>query len=122
MRLGVLLILLGGLAMLSSFGIYGNDRNLLQSDLVDIARMRTIADSSHAQLARAATAAESTSLADQIRAREAGIARREFHVPLRQERVTGWWRPAGPGTLSLVFGVLSTIAGIVSLRQRKRAI
>lgn len=121
MRLGVLLILLGCLAMLSSLAIYRNDRNLLQNDLVDIGRMRTIVDSSRAQLARATTAAESTTLADQIRAREAGIARREFHVPLRQERVTGWWRPAGPGTWSMVIGAALTIAGLVALRRVRRA-
>lgn len=89
MRPGVLLILLGGLAMVASFAIYGNDRNLLQNDLADIGRMRSILDSNRAQLARATTAAESTTHIGQIRSREAGIARREFHVPLRQERVTG---------------------------------
>jgi hypothetical protein len=120
MRLGVLLILLGCLAMLSSLAMYANDRHLLENDLVDIGRMRTIVDSNRAQLARATTAAESTKYVDQIRSRGAGIARRQFHVPLRQERVTGWWRPAGPGTLSIVIGALLTVAGFAILRPTKR--
>lgn len=121
MRNGVFLILVGSLAVLSSVAIYLNDRHILENDRVDIGRMRTIVDSSRAQLARATTAADSTTFADQIGAREAGIARREFHVPLRQERVTGWWRPAGPGTWSMVIGATLTIAGLATLRQTKRA-
>lgn len=121
MRLSVFLIVVGCLAMLSSLAMFVNDRHILDGDLVDIGRMRTIVDSSRAQLARATTAAESTTHVDQIRSREAGIARREFHVPLRQERVDRWWQPLGPGTVSVVIGTLFTIAGLASLRRGKRA-
>lgn len=121
MRLGALLILTGCLVVLSAITMNVNDRHLLENDLIDIGRMRTILDSSRALRSRSTTAAESTAVGRQIESREAGIARREFHVPLRQERVDGWWRPVGLGTLSVVFGALLTIAGLGALRRGKSA-
>lgn len=121
MRLGASLVVTGCFVVLSSIALNVNDRHLLENDLVDIGRMRTILDSSRALQARATTAAESSTVRIQIEGREAGIARREFHVPLRQERVDGWWRAAGPGTLSVVFGAMLAIAGIGALRREKKA-
>lgn len=121
MRLGVLLITIGCACLAGAVGIHVNMRRIQELDIQDIRGLRAILDSTRVNLARAKTAADSAVLSQQIQQRQEALGYRDFHVPLRQAQLEGWWRPTGPGVLGVVAGALLLLGGLVALRRQKGA-
>ena len=110
--LGVILI--GG-------AIYGSvaSRRSHEQDVRDVAMLRVRLESARLELARAATAADSTRLEESIRQEEEGISQREYHVLMRQAEPHDTWTPTGKGTLTVVLGAALVLTGVVLLRKRR---
>jgi len=118
MRSGMLAITLGCASLLGVIGFNVVERRTQTDDVEGIRQLREVLDSTRAALARATTAADSASLTEQIQGRAWGIGRREYHVPPRQERLDGWWRATGPGSIGVVVGTLLVVGGVTSLRRK----
>lgn len=120
-RTAVVAVAFGAVALLGAIALDYNTRRIHHHDLRDIARMRANLDSLRSALARAATGPDSARLIEAVGAREEGIAVREFHVPLRQAQLDGWWQPTGPGTLAAAAGAILVLGGLAALRRRQGA-
>jgi hypothetical protein len=56
---------------------------------------------------------DSLRLTKEIEARERGVARREYHVPLRAASLERWWRPGGGPTWLVAAGMLLVAGGAI---------
>ena len=122
MRVSAVALVLGAVTVAAPIVIYGYLRHVHEEDVEGISRLREELDSTRAVLALATTAADSARLADDVRTREYWYDRLQFHVPLREERLAGWWKPTGFGTLTVTFGMLLIVIGLMALRRRKRGV
>lgn len=103
--------------------IYSNEsrRRTHAEDVRGIGVLRERLDSTRAALVVAPTAADSTRLTQEVTQREFFLARREFHVAIRQEQIDAWWTLTGPGTLSVVGGAALLLLAVARLRRNARA-
>lgn len=106
MRSPVVPLLLGLALLGGSVFINVSQRRLQEDDVRGLRSLRATLDSTRNELARATTAAESTSLARTIAERRYFLERREFHLPSRQAGIDAWWTLRGPGTWIALGGVL----------------
>lgn len=116
MRRSLALLALGALFIAGTVALDRKNRRDHAADLSGISNLRRALDSTRAALAVAPTAADSTRLAEQVKEREYYLGRREFHVPLRQEGLDGFWQKTGSGTILVGTGIVLIILGAVSLR------
>ncbi len=116
-RSPLIALVLGLIAIAAPIAVYIYTRQVHEQDMQGIHQMRAQLDSSRAVLAAAGTAADSQRLTEQIRAREAGISRRAYHVPIRQARLDGWWRPTVPATLFVAVGAVLVAVALVVWRR-----
>lgn len=93
------------------------DRHFLAAERREIALLRDSLGSTRTRLGVARTSADSTRLVEEIRSREYFIGRREFHLPVRQERLREWWQRTGPGTLGVALFVVLVTGGVVARRR-----
>jgi len=119
MRDPLIAIVLGLAFLIGSISLNIYQRRMHDEDVRGIAGLRDAVDSTRLALAAASTGPDSARLTEQIRAREEGISRREFHVPQRQAELDRWWRPTGPGTILVTFGAVLVVGGLALLRRRK---
>jgi hypothetical protein len=119
MRLWLLLITLGAVAVLAPPAAYFYHRSVQARDLEDVAALRAALDSLRASLDAASATADSAQLLSTIRAREEGLGRREYHIVHNGAHLDAWWRPTGTGTLVVGAGVVMMTSGLV-LRHRRR--
>lgn len=113
-------LLLGVTLAALSVIVHLNLKHDAAKDLRGIAALRRTLDTTRVALASAANSTDSARIATQIAEREYYLGRREFHLPLRQATLDGWWRRTGPGTLLLAAGgVLIAIAGWLFRRDSR---
>lgn len=79
---------------------------LQREDVSGIEALRSRLDSVQRAAALAVGGPDSVRLAKEVAERKYYLARREFHVAPRQERIDAWWSVSGPGTLLAVGAVL----------------
>ena len=118
MRSGVVWIAFGMVLLVFVFVMNENDRRLLDDDRRDVAGLTAQLDSVRSTLALATSAADSGSITSEVQMREARLARRAFHIPMRAERVEQWWSLTGGGSIGLFFALLLLGLGVWSLRGR----
>lgn len=106
-----LMPLLLGVALIAGAITLNVQRARIHADDVrGVRALRAELDSVRALASAATSREDSTQLAGIVARRAAMLARREFHVPSRQEAIDGWWSHRGPGTLIAACG-----AGLVAL-------
>jgi len=90
-------------------------------DVRTIEGLQVKLDSVRARYAVASTAADSARLKAEIDARVYGVGRWQYHVPIRQRTIDGWWTASGGGTWLVVAGAVLIISGLFLARKTTRA-
>lgn len=114
------MLVLGLIAIVGPIAVYIYQRQVYEQDVQAVNRLGEELDSTGAALAGATTPADSARLADDIRAREYWLGRHQYHVPRRQTELERWWRPTGPGTLTVAVGLVLVAISVALLRRHKR--
>lgn len=118
---GILGVTLGLALLVLDPLVYRFHRTTLAGDTRDVAGMQRQLDSVRRVHRGTADSATRARLADELRTREAGIARRAYHIPGRAETVRRWWTPSGPGLLLGGAGAVLLALGVTALRSARRA-
>ncbi len=112
MNIRIVPLTLGAVFIVGAIGIDLQLRATQRGDLRDVAALRTQLDSVTATLGSAATPADSARISAVVESRTQLLARREFHLPTRQETLDRWWTITGGGMLATVLGVVLLAAGV----------
>ena len=118
---GVVLILFGCILIAAPIAAYVNLRRVHETDVTGIARLREVLDSTRVAAGQAATSGDSTQLAQEIDSRVEGLARREYHVPLRAASLRGWWRLGGVASWCVAAGLCLVAVGAGVVYRRRPA-
>ncbi len=122
MRNSPILLVLGLTLVAAPITAYLYLRRVHEQDVQGISALRDRLESVRAELASATTAADSAGLLREIREREYFLGRRQFHVPLREAQLAGWWRPTSIGTLAVAFGGVLWVVGLFRLWRAKTGV
>lgn len=119
MKTPLIALFLGLAFILGTISLNKYQRRLHNDDVRGIAALREALDSARLVLAAVPTGSDSARLTEQIRAREEGLADREYHVPRRQLELERWWQPTGLGSILVTFGAVLVIGSLAWLRRRR---
>lgn len=112
-------LLLGVALMTGAVAIDDRRERLQASDLRDIEALRSQLDSVQGRLAAATSPEDSARFAASISMRTSLLARREFHVPSRQDAIDRWWDWNGAGTWLAACGAGLLLLALVTYRRQK---
>ena len=119
MKTPLIALFLGLAFVLSTISFNMYQRRIHHEDVRGIAALREALASARLAPAAARTGSDSARLTEQIRAREGGLAEREYHVPRRQLELERWWQPTGLGSILVTFGTVLVVGSLAWLRRRK---